>query len=632
MKQFPCLLLLVFVCATHLLPAQGLAILGTQFVEDKGNRLLNTSDGNYITAGFSGLRAVLVKTDCQGNILAVVEQAPIPGPAVFSDVVELADGSLIAVGSAVIVTPTDTASHVFLLKTTANLGVIATQNFLIAGKGSAAKSAVLSTSGELLLWGDVEGQGVDFTDAFFQTVNTTTLLPTSAAVLFNNGVDKASRITSSADGNYLVSGSSFLGNIFDPNALINHSLWVYKVAANGSTIWQANVLATYQAKQGIPSVAGVAQNPETGNIMLAGSLYGGTDIRKNDAFFALMDNNGMVLDTSYAAAAGQQQFFALLAQQDVPGLFSMVGESDGSPTGAPSIAFAQSYEFMNTIFVSNVSLDPATLIALRDLVEIDPGRVAFMGNLPDNPTSLSLTDVVIATPEATASIVFQNCALAATFSVPTSGFQWLYEGQVIAGANQGVFFPMQAGLYQVQIIDNKGCIGISDTFRVNGPTADFQVNTTVLNATFVNNSQSATSYLWNFGDGQTSTQANPTHTYAVTGIYNVVLIATGPCGLKDTLQQTVGVTPTAEPSWLGAFSLSPNPARAYFQVSMTGNTPELVSLTLVNTVGQIAEQQTHQFQQGHLQTTFSIAHLPDGVYWLQIQSGREIKNVRLVKG
>jgi len=632
MKYFNYWILLAFTCASHFLNAQALAFLGTQFVEDKGNRLLHTSDGNYITAGYSGLRAVLVKTDCQGNVLALVDQAPIPGPAVFSDVVELADGSFIAVGNAVLVTPTGTANHVFLLKTTANLIVVATNSFLITGKGSAAKSAVLSASGELLLWGDVQGQGVDFTDAFFQAVNTTTLQPTAAAVLFNNGVDQASRILRSADGNYLVSGASFVGNISDPNALISHLLWVFKVADNGSQIWQANVSATYEAKHGIPSVAGVAQNPETGNIMLAGSLYGGTDIRKDDAFFALMDNSGTVLDTSYAAAVGRQRFFALIAQQDIPGLFTMVGESDGSPSGAPSIAFAQSYELANTIFIANAVLDPATLISLRDFVEIDPGRLALMGNIPDNPTALSLTDVIVVTPEATASIVYQNCALAATFSVPTSGFQWLYEGQMIPGANQGVYFPTQAGLYQLQVIDNMGCVGASDTFRVNGPTANFQVNSNVLNAAFVNSSQAATSYLWNFGDGQTSTQANPMHTYSTTGIYNVVLIATGPCGLKDTLEQSVGVTSSSEPSWLGAFSLSPNPASTYFQVSMTGNTTERVYFTLINTVGQVAEQQTHLFQQGQLQSTFAIEHLPKGVYWLQIQSGTEIKNVRLMKG
>jgi len=51
-----------------------------------------------------------------------------------------------------------------------------------------------------------------------------------------------------------------------------------------------------------------------------------------------------------------------------------------------------------------------------------------------------------------------------------------------------------------------------------------------------------TSWAWAFGDGQTSTQQNPTHVYATAGTYSVTLIATNAYG-SDTLVQfvTVGV-------------------------------------------------------------------------------------------
>jgi PKD repeat protein len=52
-----------------------------------------------------------------------------------------------------------------------------------------------------------------------------------------------------------------------------------------------------------------------------------------------------------------------------------------------------------------------------------------------------------------------------------------------------------------------------------------------LAVTFTNSSSAnVTSYSWNFGDGSTSTEQNPVHTYAAAGTYSVILTATGPDG------------------------------------------------------------------------------------------------------
>ena len=52
--------------------------------------------------------------------------------------------------------------------------------------------------------------------------------------------------------------------------------------------------------------------------------------------------------------------------------------------------------------------------------------------------------------------------------------------------------------------------------------------------TFFNYSDNAKDYLWNFGDGNTSTELSPVHEYSRTGLFNISLIITSSNGCKDT--------------------------------------------------------------------------------------------------
>jgi gliding motility-associated-like protein len=87
--------------------------------------------------------------------------------------------------------------------------------------------------------------------------------------------------------------------------------------------------------------------------------------------------------------------------------------------------------------------------------------------------------------------------------------------------------------------------GCSDTVRHRlfikpvPPIADFGPDAegcAPVDVVFTNNSQWASSYFWQFGDGTSSTEQNPSHRYSRPGAYTVRLIATGPGG-SDTLEK-----------------------------------------------------------------------------------------------
>jgi PKD repeat protein len=80
---------------------------------------------------------------------------------------------------------------------------------------------------------------------------------------------------------------------------------------------------------------------------------------------------------------------------------------------------------------------------------------------------------------------------------------------------------------------------------------------------FTNNSTNASSWFWNFGDGNTSNNQNPQHSYANPGNYSVTLISSNTCADADTSVQVVTVNIISSSNIIDDFSglsIFPNPA------------------------------------------------------------------------
>ncbi|MEA3495403.1 MAG: C25 family cysteine peptidase, partial [Bacteroidota bacterium] len=109
-----------------------------------------------------------------------------------------------------------------------------------------------------------------------------------------------------------------------------------------------------------------------------------------------------------------------------------------------------------------------------------------------------------------------------------------------------------SGSYSVKLIstNSKGCSDSSTkTLAVYPqPTASFSVNdsTQCLSGNsfaFTNSSTGASTYNWNFGDGNSSTQTSPSHVYSNSGSYSVKLISTTANGCSDSVTQNIIVYP-----------------------------------------------------------------------------------------
>jgi len=75
------------------------------------------------------------------------------------------------------------------------------------------------------------------------------------------------------------------------------------------------------------------------------------------------------------------------------------------------------------------------------------------------------------------------------------------------------------------------------------PGGDYCVNAG--SVSFPNESTNGATYYWDFGDGSTSTDMNPTHTFPSTGTYFVTLVAynSATCNQLDTMSQIINIYP-----------------------------------------------------------------------------------------
>lgn len=80
--------------------------------------------------------------------------------------------------------------------------------------------------------------------------------------------------------------------------------------------------------------------------------------------------------------------------------------------------------------------------------------------------------------------------------------------------------------------------------QVNGPFDEF-VNTSIAfsSAGSIDNDGTITSYFWDFGDGNSSTQANPTHTYQAASTYTVELTVTDNNNASSSISTTAVIKP-----------------------------------------------------------------------------------------
>ena len=140
----------------------------------------------------------------------------------------------------------------------------------------------------------------------------------------------------------------------------------------------------------------------------------------------------------------------------------------------------------------------------------------------------------------------------------------------------------------------------------------------------------AITYNWNYGDGNTSTIPNGTHTYASAGIYTATLKGTfGVCDSTSTIQVTVNdCTGLEEDELANSIVVYPNPANRFLNVSILEQKREDIDMIIFNNAGQMVYSKN--IPANSQQITIDVNEFSEGVYLIRFNSKNTVITKKLI--
>ncbi len=328
----------------------------------------------------------------------------------------------------------------------------------------------------------------------------------------------------------------------------------------------------------------------TGSSLLYSSYIGGADY---DQGYNIIDNGNFV----YVAGATSSFDFPLsLGAYDTVynGLKDiMVFEMDISGFNQANAGFITdasaclntSVNFINTSLnaisyqwdfddgSTSVTQNPSHTFTIPGLHNV---QLIVSGACASNDTmivSINIIDIPVAD-----FIINAQCSLLASFdniSTGANAYLWDFGDGFNSGSDSPIHTYYNTGNYTVMLIANPGsCPDTSFQFvNINSPPVATFTNHEECKLTydFICTTSGTVSYLWDFGDGSTSSLVSVSHIYSLAGNYPVTLIVTDSLGCRDTVTLQVQVNPQP----IAEFTFTP-PLCAY-QVSFQNNSQNATS-------------------------------------------------------
>lgn len=235
-------------------------------------------------------------------------------------------------------------------------------------------------------------------------------------------------------------------------------------------------------------------------------------------------------------------------------------------------------------------------------------------------------------------------------SSDATSYLWSVTGGSLSSntaANPTVTFA-SSGTYSVTLVANGpgGSDNTTQSITVNvsqpanaGFTPSSTTPTVNSVVTFTNSSTNANGYLWDFGDGNTSTDTDPWNIYTSPGFYTVTLIALNGTCPNDTITVQIEVITSSSVNENEIFSnlgIYPNPTSGIITLAFSTEKSDHLNIDLFDMTGKrIGNLLTSSMVSGKNQFTIELNsfELSNGIYQLKIKTtqGEVIRKIVLTQ-
>ncbi len=213
---------------------------------------------------------------------------------------------------------------------------------------------------------------------------------------------------------------------------------------------------------------------------------------------------------------------------------------------------------------------------------------------------------------------------------PGATYQWFVDGEAVTGDHDLTLTNIQQTRWGTVITKSKGCYSTPTLWEVSvyQPSADFRVIATDTLLTVGESlvfepdlREEGARYVWNFGDGHTSTDPVPVHEYEQPGTYYASLQVTDSTGclanetrpLLVTISTGDELIPGLEIDW----KVSPNPFIDQLRLSAKIEEAGKYQIQVLTLAGQEVLRRTYSWHAGTNEETI-VPEVPNGTYFVRL--------------